>query len=186
MAENPLTNQYGALKGWQWAALTGSLLAVYLYVHKRQQDAAAAASSTDTTAGTGDASGYAPNQILAPIIIQQGPGSTPVLGKPVPPIRPKPTPKKQPAPAQKVNAGNYPKTVAANSTLGAAMLKGAQVGTIKNGRYVGKNSSSGAPVYALIDTGFGPRTSLVQGFNIAKLPNGTKIYTLPQFKALFK
>ena len=54
-------------------------------------------------------------------------------------------------------------------------------GPSKGGKISGKNvGASGAPVYALTKSQYGP--VWVQGFNPAKLPNGTKIATLPQFK----
>lgn len=185
---NPLTEQYGALKGWQWAAIIGGLGGAFLYLHARSK--AAAGSGTATTGppigSAVDAYGnpIPGREILAPIIIQNGGGSTSGGGTKPTPAPPKPpAPKPQPSPSTKVNAKDFSQSIAANSPTGKTLTS---VGSIQNGKYVGKNSASGAPVYALIDTGYGPKTSYVQSWNAAKLPNGTKIFTLPQFKGLFK
>lgn len=180
---NPLTQQYGALKGWQWVAVIGTLGAGLLYLKSR---GAAAPADANATAGGYDPTGVPGQSILAPIIIQNGKPSEP-LPTPKPPApKPKPpgpTPKPQPKPTPHYNAKDYSQTVAANSPTGKGMVS---VGTITNGKYVGKNTASGAPVYALINTAYGPRTSFVQSWQASKLPNGTKIYTLAQFKDLFK
>lgn len=53
-------------------------------------------------------------------------------------------------------------------------------GSIKNGKIVGGNvGNSGAPVYALMNTGFGPIWE--QDFNPATLPAGTEVGTPGQF-----
>lgn len=186
---NPLTEQYGALKGWQWAAIIGGLGGAFLYLHARSKGA-----GSSTTATTGAPIGSAVDaygnpipgrEILAPIIIQNGGGSTGgTTGTKPTPAPPKPgPPKPQPNPSTKVNSKDFSQSIAANSPTGKTLTS---VGSIQNGKYVGKNTASGAPVYALIDTGYGPKTSFVQSWNAAKLPNGTKIFTLPQFKGLFK
>lgn len=180
---NPLTEQYGALKGWQWAGLLGGVAGVFFYLRARN-----AGTKTATTAPVGSALDAYGNpipgrEILAPIIIQNGGGSTGGGGTNLPgPPKPGP-PKPQPTPPTKVNARDFSQSIAANSPTGKTLTS---VGSVQNGRYVGKNSTSGAPVYALIDTGYGPKTSFVQSWNASKLPNGTKIFTLPQFKGLFK
>lgn len=181
----PLTRQYGALKGWQWAAVLGTMTGVYLYLHARNAAKNAAAPTGASMATDPNAMGSpGPRDILAPIIIQQGGGSTGKTGPAGPPGPPGPGPKKpQPAPAAKFTASQYSKTIAANSTTGKTLTS---VGSVSNGKYSGKNTSSGAPVYALVDTGYGKKTSYVQDFQTSKLPNGTKLYTLPQFAGYFK
>jgi hypothetical protein len=83
MADTPggggsfLTQKYGPLAGWQWVATLGAAGGLLLWYRARKAQQAAAAQPTDTT---GDQSAYGPlpgNTALAPIIIQQGPTSTP-------------------------------------------------------------------------------------------------------------
>lgn len=88
-----------------------------------------------------------------------------------PPNPPKPSPAPKPALPQLV------------SSVFAKFLPGAgpnvanveQTGTIQNGRYTGKQVSGGAPVYALVNTGFGPIWE--QNANFSQLPSGTKVGT---------
>jgi hypothetical protein len=95
---NPFTEQYGALKGWQWAGVIGVLGGVLLFLKSRSAaKAAAPAGPGDTTSssvGQGtDAYGnpIPGQQILAPIILQQGTNSTPTPTPAAPP-KPKTTP----------------------------------------------------------------------------------------------
>lgn len=77
-----------------------------------------------------------------------------------------------------INAGAYPKNV--------PQAKGGMtiVGHIIAGhKYQGKNSRSGAPVYALVSTGFGPVWE--QNFNMSQLPPGTPIATPSPLAHLF-
>jgi hypothetical protein len=76
-----------------------------------------------------------------------------------------------------INASNYAKDVGAGK--GGFSL----IGSITGGKYAGKNSKSGAPVYALVNTGYGPVWE--QGLDPSKLPNGTKVATLNQFAPQF-
>jgi hypothetical protein len=95
---NPFTAQYGALKGWQWAAIIGTLGGVLLYLKSRgaASSTGAPASSSATTGQGTDAYGnpIPGQQILAPIILQQGPASVPAPAAKPPPAKPK-----TPAPA---------------------------------------------------------------------------------------
>jgi hypothetical protein len=91
-----------------------------------------------------------------------------------------------PKPGQKVGgrvaASDFPRTIYALSQQGRSLITFA---TVRNHRIQGKNvGRSGAPVYALVNTGYGPVWE--QGFNVSKLPNGTKIATLPQFRSDIK
>lgn len=77
-----------------------------------------------------------------------------------------------------INASSYAKNIAAG---GAHMTTVGSIGA--GGKYTGKNSAQGAPVYALVQTGYGPVWE--QGYNPSKLPAGTPVGTLPQFSNLF-
>lgn len=71
------TNQYGALKGWQWVALIGAAGGLYLYLQQRKAAASSSSTGADTTAldtGQGPVPG---SSMLQPIIIQNGPPSQP-------------------------------------------------------------------------------------------------------------
>lgn len=141
MAANPLTTQYGALKGWQWAAGIGVLGATYLYLRSRSSSAAPAPNMAGQAL---DAAGnpIPGSEILAPIIIQQGNPSAPIT-KPAPVVKP---PVRPPVVAPpKVNANNYPRTIAGTSAAARTMIK---IGTVNGkGNYVGRNVAGGAPVY---------------------------------------
>lgn len=84
------TQKYGPLQGWQWIAVIGGAGGLYLYYRQKKAAAAAATSNTgqtcdptqDPTCGTGPLPG---NSQLQPIIIQNGPASTPAPTNPAPP-----------------------------------------------------------------------------------------------------
>lgn len=83
---------------------------------------------------------------------------------------------------KKVSPTDFPSQIIALTAQGKSMLT---LGSIKGGKITGKNvGASGAPVYALTNTPYGPVWS--QGFDPKKLKDGTRIGTLPQFKADIK
>lgn len=164
--------------------------------------------------GYGDSSTGAGGGTLQPIVDNQNPVATPgggdtgapivgttptggapgasVGGTPQPPAAPTPpktVAKPTPAPPKassgvgsRVNSGDFPINISAIKPAGRVLVPFA---TVQNGRVVGKNvGQSGAPVYALVKTAYGPVWQ--QGFSASKLPNGTKIATLKQFQAKIK
>lgn len=193
---NPLTRKLGPLAAWQWAALVAGGVGVVWFIRSRSSSTAAATdTSTTGTAGgdtgdLGDATGGG-GDVLAPIVEQgeqgaQGePGTAGPAGPPGPPATK--TAAKAPAKASTgvgkiVSSTDFPSQIYALTTRGKSLVSFA---TIQNGQIKGKNvGKSGAPVYALIKTGFGPVWQ--QGFDPKKLPNGTKVATLAQFKSDIK
>lgn len=93
------TQKYGPLQGWQWIAVIGGAGGLYLYYRQKKAAAAAATAGTgqtcdptqDPTCGTGPLPG---NSQLQPIIIQNGPPSTPVSTAPNQPTPPTSAPNK--------------------------------------------------------------------------------------------
>lgn len=72
--DNPLTNTYGSLKGWQWVGLIAAAGAAVVLIRRR-----AAGSSSSATTGTAvpDASGATGGfNPLQTIVLQNGPAST--------------------------------------------------------------------------------------------------------------
>lgn len=88
-------------------------------------------------------------------------GGNPVLPKPTPTAPPKPGP-------PHVNAGAFPQFISAIQHKLVALNGG--------------NVQGGAPVYALVNTGFGPVYEQGQAVQNAQMFGG-QLYTLPQFKS---
>lgn len=73
-----LTQKVAGLPGWQWAALVGAGGGLFIVLRRKS-----AASSSSTGGAATAASPYGPNtggEVLAPIIIGNGPASTPLAG----------------------------------------------------------------------------------------------------------
>ena len=183
-----LTRKIGPLPGWQWAALVGAGGGLVWYVVRTRSGSnltPAGQAQIDPATGLPYSSEYGPaggGQVLAPIIIQSGPPSgsgSKGTSKP-PPHRP-PRPVKHPGKRitrTKINPNDFAPIYYGLSPQGRNM---AAFGTVRNGRIVGGNvGSSGAPVYALVKTQYGPVWR--QGFDPRKLPAGTKIGTLGRFR----
>lgn len=167
-----LTDRFGALKGWQWVAVIGGGGAAVLIIRQRAaaKTAAAQAAGTSATGGAFAGAGPFPGEgIISPIIIQQGqpsvnvgPINVPGAPKPTtPPAKPKPPP------VPHINAASFPAFISALKEKLVAIPKGGNV------KY-------GAPVYALVPTGYGPVYE--QGAAVgAASKKGQTLYTLPQF-----
>lgn len=185
---NVLTRKLGPLQTWQWAALIGLGGGVLYYVRNR---ATGSSSSTDTSSldsagsiddGTGDGG------LLGgvPGVGDEGPagpaGPPGKQGEPgtAPPVKTKPKPGGKVG--TRLSSKNYPAQIYGLTSQGKSIV---QFATVKNGSISGKNvGKSGAPVYALINTVYGPVWE--QYFDPRKVPNGTKVGTLPQFKNTIK
>ena len=195
-----LTRKIGPLPGWQWAALAGSGAGLVWYIRTRGGSSSgltpAGDAQIDPSTGLPYSSEYGPaggGQVLAPIVIQQGPPSTggnkgtskkppPKKGSPkTPGFKPRqPTTPRGKITRGKVNPGAFAPIYYGLSPQGRSMTAFA---TVRNGRIVGGNvGQSGAPVYALVNTQYGPVWR--QGFDPKKLPSGTKIGTLGRFSGL--
>ena len=143
-----------------------------------------------STNGSTSSSGSStpPGTAQPPIVVGGSPGAGPTPPPVKPPTTQTPPPPRQinpgtpkvPTPrpvATHINAADYPTQIPATAAQGKNMIT---LGTYKGGKFTGKNvGSSGAPVYALVNTVFGPIWQ--QGFDPKKLPNGTKIGTLKAF-----
>lgn len=174
---NPLLTKYGGLVGWQWVAVAGSAGGLLLYI-KQKRAAAAAAASAQPSGQMLTGADLPQSQVLSPIILQQR-GLPGPPGPPGPGPKPSPTPSPGPKKLKPVNAADFPTNVGALTPAGQGMLTFATI-TGPNGKYQGGNVSGGAPVYALVNTGFGPVWE--QGKDFASLPAGTKVATLQQFR----
>lgn len=173
---SPLTTKYGGLVGWQWVAVAGSAGGLLLYIRQKRAAASAAASEPQGQMLTG--SDLPQSQVLSPIILQQK-GEPGPPGPPGPSPKPAPTPKPGPKQLKPVNPKDFPVNIGASTDQGRGVLTFATI-TGPGGKYTGGNVAGGAPVYALVNTGFGPVWE--QGKDFATLPAGTKIGTLAQFK----
>lgn len=181
---NILTRKVGPLPGWQWGAIAVVVAGGYILWRRRQAAGAGASSGTGTTAQdvTGVSATPAPPVVIVQQPSQPSTTTTPTT-KPVTP--PKPAPAPQPAhpptpvpPA--INWKAFPQFISGLSPQGGTLRSFA---TVENGKVVGGQVRNGAPVYALIESKqYGPVWE--QGFNPAKLPNGTHVATLPQFNNL--
>lgn len=165
---------------WQLALGAGVIAGIgfYLYrVHQANKSATTAPTSTEAPPAsgvTGDST------TLQPIVEQSMPGPPGARG---------PAGPRGPAGGEDHDADDqpvggrqsptdFPQQIPALTSIGKSVVSFA---TVQNHRIVGKNvGASAAPVYALVNTRYGPIWQ--QGFNPTKLPNGTKIGTLPQFK----
>lgn len=98
--------------------------------------------------------GAAPSSLGNPALASQGGGTT---GN-----NPSPTPSLPP-----INAANYAQKLLYGQWSAADYT---QIGVVNKGVYTGTNVSGGVPVYANVFGG------LVQGFNMATLPDNTAIY----------
>lgn len=164
---------------WQLALGAGVIAGIGFYLYRVHQANKAAPAPTSTEAPpasgvTGDST------TLQPIVEQSMPGPAGPRGATGPrgPAGGEDKDADDQPVGSRQSASDFPQQIPAYSTTGKTLVSFA---TITNHRIAGKNvGASGAPVYALVNTRYGPIWQ--QGFNPTKLPNGTKIGTLPQFK----
>lgn len=141
----PLSNTYGPLKGWQWAAILGGGAGVFLFIRARNASNAATTSTALTPGTVGNPSAGGLNTIIEqmgpPSITVNVPGAPTAL-----PVSKKKYPVATPKPALPKVTGTFPQVVKKATAFGKSMIK---IGSVdKNGVYHGKNVSGGVPVYA--------------------------------------